>query len=507
MDKRKALLNVTVSTAFKLLTMMLVIVVKRCLIQACGNDVNGLNALYLSIIGFLSVADLGIGSAITFCMYKPIVEGDNDTVSALYKLFQKLYVIIGGIIFAVGLCITPFLKVFAKDYDTLDVNLYLTFFLMLISVVLSYIYSSKTSLINAYKNNYITTSIYSGGITLQYILQIIVILTTKSYVWYLICRIVAVLVQWGITELITRRKYRHIIINRQKINSVTKKEVVKNIKAMFMHRIGGVLVNTVDSVVISMFVGVVALGEYSNCSTILASITGVLSLVFSSITSIMGHLYVEAEKGIVRKYFEAFHILNFVLAAIFFMGYFAIIENIIAIIFSPDLIVKRSIAIVISLNGFVQFLRNSTLMFRDATGTFYNDRWKPLIEGIVNIVLSVLFVKLIGVVGVIVATILTNLVICDIIEPYVLYKNAFNVLPKRFYLMNYSMIALFTVGLFIMDALMQTYKSEWIELLVNGCISVAVSVFMCIVVLLFNRGIFKWILCNLKAGKKSECIN
>lgn len=507
MDRRKALLNITVSTGFKLITMFLVIVVKRCLIQACGNDVNGLNALYLSIIGFLSVAELGVGSAITFCMYKPIVEGDNNTVSALYQLFKKLYLIIGAVIFTAGLCITPFIKFFAKDYNELDVNLYLTFILMLISVEMTYIYSAKTSLINAYKNNYITTAIYSGGITLQYILQIIVIVITKSYVWYLACRIIAVTVQWVITELIAHRKYRYIIVNKKKVDLSTRKEVVKNIKAMFMHRIGSVLVNTVDGVVISMFVGVVALGEYSNYSTILASITGVLSLVFSSITSIMGHLYVEADKNTVRKYFETFQLLNFILGAVFFLGYFAVIENIIAILFSPELIVKRSIAIVISLNGFIQFMRKNALMFRDATGTFYNDRWKPLIEGITNIVLSVLFVKLIGVVGVIIATIITNLIICDIVEPYVLYKNAFNTLPRRFYLMNYAMIAIFTAGLFVMNHFMQTFENNWIELFVNGCISVVISLLMCIIVLVLNGKLFKDILIELRAGRNSEAVN
>ena len=155
MDRRKSILNVTVSLAFKIITMILVIFVKRILIQTCGNEVNGLNALYISVIGFLAVAELGVGSAITFCMYKPIVEGDHQQVSALYQLFRRLYLIIGGIILAGGLLITPFIHHLAKDYTTLDVNLYTTFVLMLISVVISYWFSAKTSLINAYKNNYI----------------------------------------------------------------------------------------------------------------------------------------------------------------------------------------------------------------------------------------------------------------------------------------------------------------------------------------------------------------
>ena len=82
MDKKKGLLNIVSSVGFKIITMVMTIVVKRMLIQHCGNDVNGLNAFYISIIGFLSIAELGIGSAISYCMYKPIVSGDFDYVAA-----------------------------------------------------------------------------------------------------------------------------------------------------------------------------------------------------------------------------------------------------------------------------------------------------------------------------------------------------------------------------------------------------------------------------------------
>ena len=109
MDKRKSILNVSVSMTFKIITMIMAIVVKRILITACGNEVNGLNALYLSIIGFLSVAELGVGSAITFCMYKPIVEGKTEKIVALYQLFNKIYITIGAIILICGLVLIPFI--------------------------------------------------------------------------------------------------------------------------------------------------------------------------------------------------------------------------------------------------------------------------------------------------------------------------------------------------------------------------------------------------------------
>ena len=498
MDKRKSLLNVSVSISFKIITLIVVIIVKRFLIKYCGNEINGLNSLYFGIIGLLSVTEFGIGSAITFCMYKPIVEGDNNTVSALYHLFRRIYPTVGGIILLGGLVITPYIKVFAKDYQQLDVDFKLTFLLMLISVIATYLFSCKTALINAYKNNYITTAISSGGILLQYILQIVVLILTHSFTAYIVCRIVVVALQWLATEIVARKKYSPIIKNNQKLTPPVKTEVSKNIKAMFMHNLGYILVNSVDSVVISTFVGVSALGLYSNYLVIMTSMTEVVKLVFTSLTSVVGHLYVEANKETTEKYLERFHLLNFVLGCVFFLGYYAVIDNLISVLFSDELVISKSISFVITLNGFVQFMRQSVLLFRDATGTFYNDRWKSPLEGIINLVLSIILVRYIEIIGVLAATIVTNLLICHVIEPYMLYKKALNSTPKNYYVKNYTMILLFVVSLIVYNMCSKAFDSLGKELLVNGLISVGISAVVCIIVLYCHRNLTKGLLSELK---------
>jgi O-antigen/teichoic acid export membrane protein len=492
MDKKKGLLNVTIAITFKVILLIGSILVRRFLIKYIGNEVNGLNSLFLSIIGVLAVAELGVGSAITFCMYKPIVEGDNDKVSSLYHLFTKLYLIIGAIILIAGCAVMPFLKYLAKDYQDINVNLYITFGLMLVSVVLSYLFSSKTSLINAYKNNYITTLIANGGMVIQYALQIAAVILFQSFEAYLICRIISVLLQWGITEIVSRIKYSKIIHNKQSINDETKHEVVKNIKAMFMHKIGTVLVNTADSVIISAFIGVVVLGKYSNYTTIMASMVGVINLFFTPLTSVIGHMCVQEDNTQIIKYFNFFHTFNFIIGLIFFLGYYSVIDNLVVLCFgAEDLVLQKTISFVITLDYFVQFMRQAALLFRDATGTFYNDRWKPLVEGIINIALSILLVVVLPdeykVVGVIVATIITNMLICHIVEPHVLYKYAFKTSAKIYYVRNYLYIAVFVVALVGLHFCMVKMNNQWLQLLVNGCISLAFSFTICLVTIACNK--------------------
>ena len=494
MDKKKSILNISVSVGFKIITMLMVILVKKLLIQTCGNEVNGLNALFLSIVGFLAVAELGVGSAITFCMYKPIVDGDNDKVSALYTLFRRLYRIIGVIILLCGLLITPFLPIFAKDYAQLDVNVYMTFILVLVSVVITYWFGAENALINAYKNDYINTVITSGGLIVQYILQIVVLLATRSFTWYLLCRIAAVLLQWILTKFVARRKYGKLLGRKTRIDQTTRLEVTKNVKAMFLHKVGTLLVNTADSIIISAFVGVVVLGEYSNYATIMASMTGVIKLAFTSLTAIVGHLCAEKNKEISIRYCKMFHSLNFVIGTVFYLGYYAVIDNLVAVLFSADLVIEKSVSFVITLNGFVQFMRSGVLLFRDATGTFYYDRWKPLAEGLANVVLSILFVKWFGVLGVIAATVVTNLLICHIVEPYVLYKYAFGISPRTYYARNYGMILIFAAALALLSLCGVNAQSQWMELLLNGCISVGVSAVIVAVVFLCSKDMREWLM-------------
>ncbi len=495
MDKKKSLLNISIAMIFRVCVLVCTLLVRRFLIKYIGNEANGLDSLYASIIGFLSVAELGIGSAITFCMYKPIIEGNTEKVSALYCLFKKLYLFIGGLILAGGCAILPLLPYFAKGYNADNINIYFTFVLMLVSVVLTYTFSAKISLINAYKNNYISTAIQSGGHVLQYILQIVVLIVSHSFTFYLGCRIIAVAVQWGVTEIAARKKHGNIIIQKNKIDSETKTEVVKNVKAMFMHKIGDVLVNTADSIIISAFISVIILGKYSNYTTIVVAMNSTIILFFTPLTSIIGHMLIEESSETAQRYYKFIYVFNYIIGCIFYLGYYAVIDNLITICFGRDLELSKVVSFIITLNYFIQFMKSATGLFRDASGTFYNDRWKPLFEGILNVGLSIGFIYLFGylwgenyaIVGVIVATIITNLFICHIVEPYVLHKYAFHLSPKKYYMRNYLYIVFFAGALVALHFSMITSENQWVELLANGAISIAYALGLSALVILLNK--------------------
>ena len=480
MDKKKSILNVGISIVSRVVLLFVAIVVRRLLIQYIGNDVNGLNSLFTDIIGMLAVAELGVGRAIVYSMYSPIVNGDKKKLAGLFNLYKKLYQIIGAVIFIAGLLVMPFLPVFINDYETINVNVYITFLLTLINVVLSYLYSAKTSLIEAHKDNYITTGILTISGLIRDGLQIAVILIWKSFPIYLICGIMGTLFAWGLTEVVVHRRYLGIIKSREVVDKETKSEIVQNAKAMVMHKIGTILVNSVDSLIISSFVGVTVLGKYSNYNYIAVSMVGIITLFFTPLTSTVGHLCAQGDTKRTKEYFDLFYYLNYVLGVIFFLGYYAVIDNVVTLLFGPGLDVPHSIAFIITLNRFIQYMRNAALLFRNASGTFYNDRWKPIAEGAANLVLSLVFVNVfpegLEIVGVIIATIITNLLICDTVEPYVIFTNVFGIPPKKFILKNIMFIGLFVMALLGMFFLIKDTSNAAMGVIINGCISIGVSI-------------------------------
>lgn len=492
MDKKRSVLNIVISILGKFVILVFMLLTRRLIISCLGNEINGINSLYTSIIGFLAVAELGVGSAIIFSMYKPIVENDVEKTAALYQLYKKIYFVIGVIIGCLGVLIIPFLPILCKDYSKLDINLTVTFLLQLLSVLGTYFYSAKTSLINAYKNNYITSSCHVIGICVQSIVQIFVLSRFKSFELYLVANILGTVTEWFITSVIVRKEYNNVITyQKTRVDSMTAKQIIKNVKAMFLHKIGTVLVNSTDSIIISTFIGVEILGRYSNYTTLVTAMMSVIILFFTSLTSIIGHMFVKYSKKEIESWFRFFYYGNYFLGIVFFLGFYSIANSIITILFGQNLGMEKIIVATVTVNYFVQFMRQAALLFRDASGTFYYDRWKPLIEGICNLILSLVFVCVLDdrykIVGVLLATIITNVFICHCIEPFVIYKYAFEKSVKKFMIENYMFLGSFIVLLSVLDKAMVSIDNVWISLVVNGCISLVISSIAVIGVLLIKK--------------------
>lgn len=506
MDRKKAFLNIITALVFKIVLLILILLSRQYLVTYLGDEANGLYSLFVSIIGLLSVAELGVGTAITFSLYKPIVENDSKKISALYFLYKRVYLIIAGIISLIGILLLPFIPLIAKG-NTGIYNIHLGYLLFLFSTLLTYFYAYKTSFINAHKNNYITTIIRSVGQIIEAVVQIVTLIYYKSFELFFLSMVLSNIMQWFITNIVFNRKYRKSIINYKKLDDDLKIEVVNKTKAMFYHKIGGLLVNTLNGIIISAFIGVIILGKYSNYVTILTGVSGILTLGFVAITSILGHSYAKNSKEVFHNQFIKIYIINFIIGVIFYLGFLAIADDLISLVFSSNLIIEREIVVVLTINYFIQFMRQTTLVFKDASGTFYHDRHKPLLEGLVNIILSLILVNIIGITGILIATIVTNLFICHTIEPFVLFKYGFDKKPHKYFIINYVLITLFIFTVYVYENIsIPSFTNQYAKILTHGIISLGVSSVLIFLVYIFIKP-FRIQLNTLFAQTKNSIIS
>lgn len=473
--KKKATKNIIISISFKIILLFIGLLSRIYMVNILGEEITGIYSLYVSILSFLSVAEIGIGSAIVFSMYKPISNNDNDTISALYYLYRKVFLFIFIGVLIIGGILTPLLPYIAKG-QTIGSSMYLTFVIFLIGVNISNLYSHKTAFINAHMDNYITNGIRSTFQIIELIVQIILIIVTKSFFLFVVTIFISNLLQWFVFSLVFKNKYKHKINNNKIIDDATSSDLIDKIKAMFIHKLGGLTINTADSVIISSFIGVALLGIYSNYVLIMTSIMGVIGLFFTSIVTVVGHAFANYSKEIVNNEFKKIYTFNFIIGFLFFFGFYAINKELIMMLFNKDVLLEDIDIILLTLNYFIQFMRYTTVSFRDASGTFYNDRYKPLLEGFANITLSIIFVILIGLPGVLIATIITNVLITHVIEPFVLYKHGFEISPKKYYIFNYLGIVLFAGVLLIYNYIpFKDFNSLFTSLLFKGFLSVFIT--------------------------------
>jgi len=409
-------------------------VIRTVLIYSLGAEYIGLNGLFTNIFSFLNLAELGIGSAIVFSMYKPIAESDEEKVKALQNLYKKFYFIIAIIIFVVGLTITPFLKIFIKDEVTVDINIYVLFILYLINTLAGYFCAHKRSLLFAYQRNDIENKIRTICVVCMSIVQAILLIIFKNYYLYFSITIIFTIVECIWIYRIANKMYPNINGKTKPLDEETKKEITKNITALSMHKIGGAVVFSTDSILTSIFCGIVVLGAYSNYTLITSAIVSIFVIFINGTQGSIGNLVASQP---VEYVYNRFRVVNFI------YSYLASFTTIcLVVLFQPFIkvwtgneiyLLNDSTVILICLSFYLTRMRCSVGVFKDAAGLFWHNKWMPIVESGVNLIVSIIFANWFGIDGIFIGTIVSTLVAPFWVEPHILFKHYFKKSSRQYF--------------------------------------------------------------------------
>lgn len=456
MRKKRSLLNIIGSLGSYFISTIFTFITQMFLIKTLGVEYSGVNGLFTNILTMLSIAELGIGTTIIYKLYEPLAKNDTESIKSWMQFYKMCYRIVAILVLIVGTIIIPIVPKMVGAVSITD-DIRLLYFISLLDTVFSYTMTYKRSLIYADQKNYIINVVHIGYTLFMNITQIISLIVLKNYVIFLIIKIIYRLLENVILNIYANKNYPYIREEYIKLpkNEVT--DVFDRVKAMFLQKISYVVNKGIDSIIITMNLGVVSAGYYSNYTIIVNALTAIIFQVVSSLTASVGNLLTEKNKSKSYSVYKKINMFDSFLTGVGICGFLAIIDNFIEIWIGKEYILSIYITISFAIYIYSDSIRRTMTLFKDSAGICKEDKNTYIIMALINLIASIILCQKIGMSGVILGTAISYIYLIVYSYPKYIFKQLFNENVKSYYRDNFiyfifillSSIVSFFIGKYI----------------------------------------------------------
>lgn len=440
---QKSAYNLAMNIGAQILAVLLSFVSRTVFIYTLDARYLGINGLFTNIISLLSLTELGVSTALVFSMYEPLAHNDYRKLAALTSFYKKLYTVIGIVVAALGLALFPFLDFFINlDESVPNVRYY--YLLFLLQSVCSYFMVYKTSIMTADQKGYILTRNQMVINTIATVTQIVVLLLWKNYVIYLLVVVFFNIFGNYWNSKISEKWYPYIN-DSEELEPQEKKDIWSNIQSMFLYKVGGVILNNTDNILISKLVGTLEVGFYSNYSLVLNKVGNLTALVFTSLQASLGSMNVEADAWQKKFVFDTLSLISFWVYGLCSICFCLLFQDFITIWLGEGYLLSRNCMYICVANYYLQGVLYPIWCFRNTTGLFRETKYTMLVASVLNIGLSIIWGIEWGMSGILLATIVSRLCTNVWYDPYRLFKSYFGTSVRLYYFTEIGRI-LFLVG-------------------------------------------------------------
>lgn len=464
----------------KVVALVFPFIIRTILIRKLGAEYAGLSSLFTSILQVLSLADLGIGTAIVFSMYKAVSEDDKKTLSAYLNYFRRVFFIIGIVILGIGLLAMPFLKYLINGDVPADINLYILYLIYLSNTVISYFaFAYRSAILSAYQREADNSKFQIACNIMMYIVQIVVLLLFENYYLYILFLPIFTLVLNISRYLYVCKKYPDIKCEGM-ISATQRKKIKKNISALFLHKVGSVTVNTLDNVIISSFLGLLPLANYNNYYYLISAVTAIILIFFSSLTAGVGNSIITEDREKVKQDFYTIFYLNGFIVVVSTVCFFSMYQDFITVWIGKEYLFDYITMILFCVYYYVHTIRRTIIAYRDAAGMWVDNKWQPVVSAMVNLILNIILVQVVGINGVIISTIVSMILIDIPWETGKLIKELFNESAKKYVvrLIYYTLIVILSCCVVNVGKSITPGHSIIVRLIVDFILAVFISGFI-----------------------------
>lgn len=421
MRTRYTLINMVVNIGGQLINQVLLFISRMVFIHYLSAAYLGVNGLFTDVLGILNLAELGIGTAMIFSLYEPAAKDDEHKLAQLMNLYKILYRVVAAAVLVVGLALMPFLGFFIKDSSGIE-NLKLIYLMYVANSVCSYLLSYKNSIYLAYQKAYVKNICAVICDAIKTVLQIIVIVLTRNFILYLLAQFVMQFIPNVIVSVMVDREFPYLKECKELPEKAEFQHIMRNVGAMSLHKLATVIVRNTDSLLMSSFVGLLSVGIYSNYKIVLSGINNLMDKFSNAFTGSLGNLSAIEDETRVYGIYRELEQLYFFIYSYWTAGMIALMNPFIILCFGREYSFSLLTVIIIVAEFYITGQRKVNLMFREAKGLFWYDRYKAVAEAIINLVVSLILVQRFGVAGILGGTIISSVTTCVWVEPYVLMR-------------------------------------------------------------------------------------
>lgn len=445
--------NATVTILMQLLKNILGFVSRTVFVKVLGAEYLGVNGLFTEILTVLSFAELGIGNAMVFSLYKPLAQKNDEKIKALMKLYAKAYQIIGIAIAILGICVIPFLKYIVGDTSYVKENIVLLYVLFLLNTVVSYFFVYKKSLIIADQKNYIVDIYQQIFYAIQVLLQSVFLVVTKQFILYQVIVVLCTILNNFFVARKANKLYPYL--REKNVEKLPKEEIgdiVTNVKALVVYKVGGIILESTDSIFISSLINVVTVGLYSNYKLVVNIFKTIGGQVMNSVIASVGNLNASSDNERKELVFREMFYLNVWFFGFTTIGLCIFLSEFITIWLGKEFIIGVSSVIAICIYYYVSNMHYPCFTYRTTAGLFVFGKYVPFFAALINILFDIILGMKFGLAGILWASTISRVLTYEIIDPILVYKRVF----KKNVTSYFSMYGIYTVLILIIGLI--SYK-------------------------------------------------
>lgn len=447
-------------------------------IKYLGIEYLGINGLFSEVLQMLSLADLGFGTAMVFSMYKPLADHDETKLAQLVALYKKIYRIIALLITGIGFTLIPFLPYLINMEKEIS-HIYVYYLLYLANTVASYLVVYKTCILTADQKNYLLSKYDTIFSLISTAINCAIIYFFKLFLPYLIVQVLFTYIRNFYCSYITSQRYPYINAKVKPFPSQESKDLFKNVKSVFIYKLSTTLVSSTDNMLISIIVGTVVVGLYSNYSMIITNVSMFINIIFSSVTASVGNLILENNKQKNFQVYKTMQLVSCILSTFAVSCTYCLINDFITVWIGQEYTFDNTVVVSIVLNLYLSIVLMPIWSYREATGMYRKTKYIMVGTAIVNLLVSIVLGKLIGIAGILIGTSIARLSTYFWYEPQLLFNEYFGEKVQKYYLtILYNVITLLITTFLSSVISVLILPDSWGLLIIKVIVIAAISIFL-----------------------------